>query len=350
MRNAEQEAAATILRILVNGSLADGDAVGDPSLLLRIAGPNEALLRVAGALRSAGVVLAPADDSAVAAEQDRVADAFRAAREIAGVCTGANIPFLFPKILQHYPDLGDDLDLLVLTDREHFARSVLPQLTLVGDHHSLASRIAGSAGFLLFGCATPLDVQHGRLGRLGEHRDFPRTLYRRRRSLSAGGLRFDVPSPDDHLVLQGMQRVYGRRKITLADLAYAIRSILTDALDWDSVLRTARTHGVGAGLSCYLTYADDIHRAVFGGALLPRDVRARLRTDGWGRVEFRGGYYRYPTVKVASALYALELGAHLRARRWTGAGRIFLLPALGAAAAFRRIAGVVSSPSTRSAA
>ena len=344
-RTAERAAAATILRVLVDGRVPVGGGDLDCATVLRLAAPNEALIRLANALRDAGVLLGGEHDRIVAREEMRVADAFRAARGIAALCARASIPFLFPKILQHYPDLGDDLDLLVLAEPGEFARDVLRQLELVGDHHSIASRIAGSAGYLLAGCDTPLDVQHGRLGRLGEHRDFPASLYAHRRSICVGGEAFDVPSPGDHLVLQGMQRVYGRRRITLADVAYTIRSLRRDALDWSQVLDTAREHGVAGGLSCYLTYVESIHGAVFDTPLLPPIVRAALRMRGWGRVEFRGGYYRYPTVRVASTLYLLEFGAHLRARRWQGAGRLCLLPALGAAAALKRMAGAIT-PST----
>ena len=62
---------------------------------------------------------------ALATVRQRVSEAFALARRIAEVCDARGIPALFPKVFQHYPDLGDDLDLLVVSPSRSVDTAIL---------------------------------------------------------------------------------------------------------------------------------------------------------------------------------------------------------------------------------
>src|SRR5439155_1511281 len=117
------------------------------------------------------------------------------------------------------------------------------------------------------------------------------------------------------------------------------------SLDWDYILATARRHGALAGLGCYLSYVDQIHRDVFWQPLVAEPMRGVLGLRGWGRVEFRAGGYRFPILRVNSRLYVRQLGSRIAARDWTAATRLFLIPVVAAARAFRRLAQGLTSAS-----
>ena len=144
-------------------------------------------------------------------------------------------------------------------------------------------------------------------------------------------------SAEDQLVLQGLENVAGRRSFHLSDVVYTVGTLRAGGVDWDYVTKTARTHGVDAGLSCYLSYVDDIHRRVLGRPLLPSEIKRTLRIDGWGRVDFQNGAFHFPAFRVSGRLYAHQLVANVRSGGWRSAGRLCLLPFVAGAALARRV-------------
>jgi hypothetical protein len=248
---------------------------------------------------------------------------------VSSVCTANGIDFLFPKAVQHWPDMGDDLDLLVLSRSFEVDRCITEGLQAVAVDRDLSKRIAGSTGYQIEGCP-PLDIQHGRLGAVGEHAGYPAELIRNRCRVIIDGMEVFAASPEDQMVLQGLQRVYGRLGIQLCDVIHTMVAIRRDSLDWDYIVHTAGRVGVLPGLSCYLSYVEQIYRFLYRQNLVPPAVRPALLLEGWGRVEFRGGQYRYPTLKVNARLYGRQLGTQLAAGNWEGAGRVCLIPVVGA--------------------
>src|SRR5207249_12263067 len=80
-------------------------------------------------------------------------------------------------------------------------------------------------------CSTPLDIQHGRLGVAGEETAFPAIVWRERRRVVVAGLDAFTASPEHLLVLHGVQRVYGRLGIDLADRSEEHTSELQSRFD-----------------------------------------------------------------------------------------------------------------------
>jgi len=275
---------------------------------------------------------------AVAHEQGRIGAMLELIHQVSRTCEAAGLEFVFPKAFQDYPDMGDDVDLLLLERSTRVDRRILAELDAATLGRDLGGRIAGTTTYAVSGCPSPLDVQHGRLGVVGEHRTFPLVLLQHRGRRLLDGTEVTEPPVADQLVLQGLQRVWGRRQILLCDVVFTISAIRRGTLDWEYVIGTARQHGGFQGLCCYLSYVDQIHRDVFGRPLLAAAVRQRLVLRGWGRTRFRAGAYRFPVLRVNTRLYLQQLVARLAAGDWEGAGRICLLPLVALARAARRLA------------
>jgi hypothetical protein len=146
------------------------------------------------------------------------------------------------------------------------------------------------------------------------------------------------------LLLQAMQLVRGRWSFRLAEVVYTISVVRREPLDWSSVMQAARHIGALPSLSCYLDYVTQIYERVFAGRLVHDALVRRLLLDGWGPVEFTGGAFRFPALRVSSRLYASQLGADLRSGRWHGAGRLCLLPVVAAALALGKLGRAASPP------
>ncbi len=332
----ERALAGLLLRLLLDDDGPD-ERVVDWNVLLPLARRNGTLLRVAARLAERSPVPPGPVVDAIATERRRVRDAFELVRNVSRVCTKHGIAFLFPKAFQHYPDVGEDLDLLVLSRAADVDALLARELSATPAPRDLAGRIADTVTFRVRDVLTPLDVQHGRIGTVGEHRAYALALVRNHRRIVIEGTECAVPWPEDQLLLQGVQRIYGRRSLRLCDVVYTIASLRGDALDWAYIVSMARRIGVLPGLACYLGYVEQIHRELSGGPLVPEQVRARLPLVGWGRVAFARGAYRFPALRVNGRLYFTQLVAGLRAANWDRAARLCLLPFVGAAATVGRL-------------
>lgn len=328
--------AAFVLRLLMDGTAAPGD--GDRmqwEVLCSLAKRNRVLVRVADQLERTGIRTPDFFADVAARERQRAQELTLVIGALATTCAELGIGHLFPKALQHLPDMGSDVDLLVDSESACVDAAILRGLPASPAKTSLSNRVAGARTYRL-GPSHVVDIHHGRLGLLGEHTAYPRVLLRSGLDSEIGGVRCRVPSHEDQLVLQGLQQVFGRRSIRLADVLLTMSSIRGGALDWDRVIRTAREHDAFRGLSCYLAYVEQIHSHVFGSPLLAPEMRHQLALAGWGRVEFRSNGYRFPMAWASGRIYLAKLGRELAVRHWNTVARLSLAPALAVAAVVTR--------------
>ena len=333
----ERVHAAYLLRLLVHRDVPPGSTEHvDWSILLSVAAANNVLLRVAGRLEELGTDLPEEFARTVSEHRERARAIMAVVGRVTQICSEQAIDSLFPKAFQHYPDFGRDIDLLLLSHSAEIDALLTRPLGATRVGATLENWLAGATVYRIPGCSALLDIHHGRLGSVGEDTGFPAVLFRRRRVVSIDGSMFEAPAQEDQLVLQGMQRLYGRSFLRLSDVVYTCATVRSGDLDWDHVVATARSVGAFHGLSCYLSYADQIYTATFGTPLLPPRVRRLFTLGGWGRVEFRAGGFRYPSLRVGGSLYARKFVSQLAAGDWDAAGRVCLLPLVAVAGAIRR--------------
>jgi len=197
------------------------------------------------ALGLGGVVLR----DAVALEERRVDLVTSLLARIAAALDTQGIGYVLTKALQHFPDMGHDIDLF-LPERspargDRIVREVAVARPVAS---SPLSAFAGKAAYLAEGI--PLEIHHGRLGHVGEHGAFARALFARRRRVSEGPVVAWVPSPEDQLLLQVVQRVVGHRWIRASDVLRT-RALLDAGVDEGYVATTARRAGIAHALRWY---------------------------------------------------------------------------------------------------
>jgi hypothetical protein len=335
---AEQRHATFVLRTLLDDQVPPGESAAlDWPLLARLAERNAVLVRLADRLERGGVELPPAFAAARAAARARAEGALDVITAVSAACAHHGIAFLFPTALDHYPDLGQDLDLLLVSQSEANDAVVLGALAATRQDGGLRDRLAGAMTYRLEPSGLLVDIHHGRLGIIGEETAYPATLIANCRPRTIGTRDCFVARAEDQVVLQGMRRVYGRRSFRLTDVVATVAALRVPGLDWSYVIRTARALGMLLGLSCYLSYVEQIHRALYGRDLLPGALRDQLTLGGWGRVAFRGAAYRFPAARVGRRLYWQGLRTALAARNWSAVARLGLLPVVLVAEQVRRL-------------
>jgi hypothetical protein len=302
----------------------------------RLAGRNGVIVRWTECLVASGIELPALVARLASRERQRARAMLKTMQLVAALCRARDVAFLFPKALQHLPDMGRDLDLLVLSRThevdKHLRRELQAEPLPVG----LRGRLAASTSYRLARCPAVLDVLHGRVGVVGEHTEFPETLLRRARPEVVEGVTFDLPSAEDQLLLQAMQKVYGRTHMRISDIVSTTRLLRDPSLDWDYLIQAARHLGILSNLSCYLSFVGQIHVNALGESLPCPIAAGMLLTERWGRVRF-SGEYRFPLGRVHLRIYVKRLAAEVAARRWASAGRHGLMPILAADAVWSRL-------------
>lgn len=334
--------ATLILRLLMDDS-SRFDAADDVEWadFIQLAKRNVVLMRIAERFKNVGLN-PPAEFSiAVDGERRRIQTKIKLIREISHTCSENSIEHMFVKDFQHYPDMGHDIDLWVSSRSTEVDARIVKTLCATLKKRGLHNWIAGATNYKVNGCDSPLEIHHGRMGSLGEHASYLGLLIKNARNVEVEGTMFQVPSREDQLIVQGLQRVYERRYLRISDIAYTISSIRQDKLDWSYILKVSRQLGTFHGLCCYLSYADQIYREVFKNKLFSPELTNALNLVGWGRVEFRDEYFRFPGIRVASSVYVKKFRTALLTNNWDGASRLCLLPLVAVASVLRRRSGRV---------
>lgn len=274
----------------------------------------------------------PASTARLAAATARVAATLAMAARLQAVSDRLGVPVVFPKALQHYPDMGHDIDLWTLESAAEFDARLTETFSLTPARRGVFDRVAGKRGYVLAGCPSPLEIHHGGVGHLGEHRGFLIDLLARRRVRNVEGASIGVPSDEDQLIIQALQRMFGHFSVRVSDV-HLTATLVRGPLDWDYVHRTSRRVGLAPALSEWLALAGRLwHGAV--GREFP--ALARGSAGHTHALTSRGHLWRLNVVAVAPRLYSgLALHA-IRRCQWRTLGRVAALPA--AAAAFAILA------------
>ena len=297
--------------------------------LLKILKRNVVTLRAYDKIRQ--VIPEGLDDVfliAVAQEQKRVAAAVELITRMGRVLDEHGVAYVFTKSFIHYPDMGHDIDLLVL-DRSKYVDGLISRyLGGCCAKTSLTNRLAGKSPYFFKDYRMPLEIHHGRMGHLGEHADLPILMMQYRRSLSLGCGSFFVPGREDQLILCALQRMYGHLNMRISDLLCVFSLIKGGALDWDYILRTTRTMGIHDGMGCFLEYVNGDHQMIMGVDLakdLPRDIVSKdIRT----RVFAGEGYYSFPMISVVIRIYVKKILVDVARLRWKSLLRLLCVPFL----------------------
>ncbi len=264
---------------------------------LSLAQKNVVLLRTAEILIDP---FSPAFQEAVHAEKKRIKEVLSLIQRLGTLCEEAQIPYIFTKAFQHFPDMGHDIDLLVADRSRTIDRLLQERMGARRIESSCLNRISGKTNLEIPGFATLIEIHHGLIGHMGEHQTFAKQMIFRRVQQKFDEVETFVPSPEDQFLLQVLQRLYGHFYFRLSDLIKS-RQLMTLPLEWNYIRLTAHKIGIEQGLELFLKYLQ----------------QPLLRFEGW--------VYPVPFPAILK-IYGWKWLSDVRARRWTSFFRLLLLP------------------------
>jgi hypothetical protein len=274
--------------------------------------------------------------SGIEAEHGRIQGALNALQLICSAFQAAGSDITVIKSLDHWPDLGSDLDLYTNAEpgkvieimTEHFQAKLEPR--------SWGDRLARKWNFMVPGLNELVEIHVGRLGQTGEHVNFARAIPVRSQVMEAGPHKFPVPCAEHRLIIATLQRMYRHFYLRLCDVADTAQLLETRSINFQFLRTCAGAAGIWDGVATFLGVVSDYVQKYRGRPVdLPAEVRSAARL-GADRISFQKGFLRVPILPVSAGLYASEWTTLMKNGELRGTLRLSLLPCLATAAALEQ--------------
>jgi hypothetical protein len=236
------------------------------------------------------------------------------------------------KTLDHWPDIGSDLDLFIAASEADTVRAMRSELRAEPQPRSWGDRLAHKWNFRIPGLPQLVEIHVGCLGQTGEQDTLPLHLEQTSVMCDAGPFRFRVPAPEEQVTLATLQRMYRHFYIRLTDLLNLTGLVRAGSLDFARLRSSAERWSIWPGVATLLKITSDYNERVGVGPLpLPEFV---VRSAHFGAdITYVGEQFlRVPIVPQGSQLFLQQLIGTGAARHFRSAARLSLLPVLAAAA------------------
>lgn len=269
-------------------------------------------------------------EASLAAERTRIAHAVDV---LAAVCQGlesAGCPVCVIKSLDHWPDLGSDLDLYTSADENTIVRILTGSFSAKTEARSWGDRLANKWNFCLPGLPELIEIHVRYLGQTGEHAGLAERVIARSVTSEVNGHRFRTAAPEERVLISTLQRMYRHFYFRLCDMVDVANLLQSHAIDFHELRRAAESAGIWPGVATLLLLVAEYAKDYGSDIEIPREV-SHAAVSQHVRVQARGDFLRVPLLPVAS-LYAsqwLNAGRHHDLRALC---RLPLLPPLAMAA------------------
>jgi hypothetical protein len=237
------------------------------------------------------------------------------------------------KSLDHWPDLGSDLDLYADAEGKDVVAIMRRDFQAELAERSWGDHLASKWNFVIPGLPELVEVHVGRLGQTGEQIAVAQSLVARSRPTQIAARAFQVPAPEERLAISTLQRMYRHFYIRLCDIVDNAWLVEAGEVDYLYLRSLAKSAGLWDGLATYLVIISDYVKLCRGEGLeLPDLVRSAARFGG-EEIVFRRNFLRIPLLPHSAKLYASELTRLLLNGEIRNTLRLSLLPGLATAAA-----------------
>jgi hypothetical protein len=271
-------------------------------------------------------------ERAISTERARIENAIPFLAAITHAFEKQEKPIAVIKSLDHWPDLGSDLDLytdakpdeVIQLMKSHFQAKIAPR--------SWGDRLARKWNFIIPGLPELVEIHVGRLGQTGEQSVISSSIMRRTRHTQINGISFQVPSSSDRLIISTLQRMYRHFYFRLCDIIDSASLVENGNVDFADLRAAATGANIWEGVATYLVIVSDYVNNYRGTPLnLPKWVIASAR---FGGKEIYSGrdFLRVPIMPQSAMLYGAQLAGVLSRGQLNSGARLSLLPWLATAA------------------
>jgi hypothetical protein len=236
------------------------------------------------------------------------------------------------KTLDHWPDIGSDLDLFISAGEAETVRAMKSELQAEVQPQSWGDRLAHKWNFRIPGLPQLVEIHVGCLGQTGEQQALTAFLESTSVTREIGDFRFRVPDDEEQVTLATLQRMYRHFYIRFTDLLNLTGLVRAGRLDFTRLRTSTQRWSIWPGVATLLKITSDYNERVGAEALpLPGFVMDAARFGA--NVTYVGTQFlRVPMLPQGSQLFLQQLIGMGAALNFRAAARLSLLPALAAAA------------------
>lgn len=245
----------------------------------------------------------------------------------------AGCPTTVMKSLDHTPDLGNDLDLYSTADEQKIASVMKMKFHAKIEPRSWGDRLANKWNFAVPGLPEAIEVHAKRLGQTGEHTLLAERFVTRRVSKTVGGFTFNVPAPEERIIVGTLQRMYRHFYFRVCDIVNMAALVESGEVNFGELKRITEYGGIWKGVCSFLKIVSDYVGQYRGRAVdLPREVLAAAPFGG-EKVFVRARFIRVPIMPQGAELYTEQITKTALRGDVPATFRLSLLPPLASAAA-----------------
>jgi len=269
---------------------------------------------------------------ALSQERERASTAIAFLQAIVDNFEQRGHPIMVMKTLDHWPDTGSDLDLLVGAP-EHVVVSIFENdFCAKRQAPSWGDRLAHKYNFRIPGLGELVEVHVGCLGQTGEQKNLASCLLSRKVYEDFGRNSLPVPMPEDRIVIATLQRMYRHFYIRLTDIVNIFGLLASGRIHFDQLQSVAEIGAIWPGVSTLLVIVHQ-HGLSYGGSAseLPEIVREAAQFGA--RQTYLGKkFVRVPILPQAAKLFLRQWAGNMQKHDFKATMRISLLPLLATAA------------------
>lgn len=244
-------------------------------------------------------------EGVVAAERQRAEHAVSVLYQICDALENHGCKVAVIKSLDHWPDLGSDLDLYT-TAHESAVKNVLRStFGATPVERSWGDRLAHKWNFAVPNLPESVEVHVRYLGQTGEQERMAQRVIRRRVAKTISGYTFLVPAPEERVLISTLQRMYRHFYFRLCDIIDFAILLNDNAIDFVELHEAAQEGGIWPGTATFLFLISE-YVASYGGRIdLPTQVLDSVQSKDI-RLFFENGFLRVPKIPAAG-LYGRQV-------------------------------------------
>jgi len=306
--------------------------------LLSLADSNHVILRALKPLheratRGGNLALATWAENGMAAERARIANMLEHMERVCQGLEASGCPTTVMKTLDHWPDIGNDIDMYSTADDDRIVQVMKEQFNAAVEPRSWGDRLAHKWNFAIPGLKEPVEIHVRRLGQTGEHTDLAKRFVSRRQQKTVDDKAFWVPAPEERIVAATLQRMYRHFYFRVCDIVNTANLVESGTINYGELKRVSNFAGIWPGVATYLMIVSGyVERYRGQGLELPQLVLEGARF-GAEKVHVRGKFIRVPIMPQGAALYTEQVTRTALRGDVPATFRLQLLPPLAVAAA-----------------
>ena len=271
--------------------------------------------------------------AAIENERTRIMNALSKLEVVCNELEKAGCQVTVMKSLDHWPDLGNDLDLYSTADEDLVRKVMTEKFHAHTEPRSWGDRLAHKWNFQVPELPEAIEVHAKRLGQTGEHTALARRFVTRRVQKTVEGMTFFVPAPEERIIVATLQRMYRHFYFRVCDIVNTKNLVESGTLDYVELKKAADLGGIWPGVCSYLRITSDYVKQYRGTSLeLPAEVLSGAPFGG-EKVFVKGRFIRVPIMPQGADLYTRQVTSAAFRGDVPATFRLSLLPPLASAAA-----------------